>query len=48
MKININEHSATSAYGLVQGDPNFSDFLVVAMWGSWRFYSKYIVFVVVC
>jgi hypothetical protein len=37
MKVNINVHSAASAYGLVKGDTNFSEFFSCCYVGSWQF-----------
>jgi hypothetical protein len=48
MKININGHRATSAYALRKDDLNFSEVFSCCYVGSWWFYSKYILFVVVC
>jgi len=47
MKINISVHSAASTYGLVKGNQIFSEFCCCYV-GSWWFYSKYVLFVVVC
>jgi len=40
-------HSATSAYSLITGDPSSWKFASCWYVGSWHFYSKYFLFVIV-
>ena len=46
IKFRISMHNSTSAFSLIMGDPNFSEFATVGMWAR-RFYSRYILFAII-